>query len=342
MQVPNATLAGRQSKIIVTDYKFGKHTLLYSISEVLTYGTFDVDVLVLYLNEGQPGQFALKGIHDLKYQTYGNTAVTSNSTSNSQTFNYIQGKGQTTIKLSDGTLIYLLDQHSAWQFWAPPTTTNPSVSPSQQIFVLGPYLVRSAAARGIIVQVSGDSNLTSTLEVYTGNPLSRIIQWNGIILPTKTTQYGSLTATIPGTEKRTVSLPALTNWKSANSLPEAAPSYDDSKWTVCNKTTTLSPVAPVTLPVLFSSDYGYYTGAKVYRGYFDGLNATSVTLTTSGGLAFGFNAWLNGDLVGGHPGNATLTTLTSVISFSNATLKSKDNVLTVVVDYVSLKVQTFV
>lgn len=50
--VPNVNLNGRQSKIIVTDYKFGKHTLLYSTAEVLTYGIMDVDVLVLYLQEG--------------------------------------------------------------------------------------------------------------------------------------------------------------------------------------------------------------------------------------------------------------------------------------------------
>jgi len=95
----------------------------------------------------------------------------------------------------------------------------------------------------------------------------------------------------------------------------------------------LSPVAPLTLPVLFSSDYSFYTGAKVYRGYFDGAEATSMNLTTSGGLAFGFNAWLNGKLIGGSRGNASLTTITSVLPFSRVTLKPKNSVLTVVVDY---------
>jgi beta-galactosidase GanA len=130
-------------------------------------------------------------------------------------------------------------------------------------------------------------------------------------------------------ESRSVPLPALTGWKSGNSLPETNPTYDDSKWTVCNKNTTLSPVAPLTLPVLFSSDYGFYTGAKVYRDYLMAF----VNLTTSGGLAFGFNAWLNVKLIGGSPGNASLTTIASVQPFSGATLKPKDNVLTVVVGY---------
>ena len=89
---------------------------------------------------------------------------------------------------------------------------------------------------------------------------------------------------------------------------------------------------PLTLPVLFSSDYGFCTGAKIYRDYFDGTEATSINLTTSGGLAFGFNAWLNGQLVGGFPGNDTLTNITSILLFSRVTQRAKGNVLTVIVD----------
>jgi hypothetical protein len=91
----------------------------------------------------------------------------------------------------------------------------------------------------------------------------------------------------------------LLQWDSADSLPEKLPSYDDSKWTVFNKTTTLSLVAPLTLPALFSSDYSYYTGPKIYRGYFDDMNSTTVNITCSG------NAWLNGALIGGDVGNAS-------------------------------------
>jgi len=147
------------------------------------------------------------------------------------------------------------------------------------------------------------------------------------------TAYGSYTAQIPGAADRVTPLPPLINWRSADSLPEKNPKYDDSKWTVCNKTTTLSPVAPVTKPVLFSSDYGFYTGAKVYRGYFDGKNATSVKITASGGLAFGWTAWLNGVLLGGNVGNASLTTTAAELPISALNLKDTGNILTVVVDY---------
>jgi beta-galactosidase len=119
----------------------------------------------------------------------------------------------------------------------------------------------------------------------------------------------------------------------ANLLPEIDPAYNDSKWIVCNKTATSGPVTPSTLPVLFSSNYGFYTGAKIYRGYFDSSTATYVDMTTSGGLSFGFNAWLNGNLIGGSPGNALLNTIISRLPFTSTTLKATRNALTVVVDH---------
>jgi len=158
-------------------------------------------------------------------------------------------------------------------------------------------------------------------------------QYIALLIEISRSSYGSVTAKIPGTADRIISLPSLINWRSADSLPEKDPKYVDSKWTTCNKTTTLSPIAPLTKPVLFSSDYGFYSGAKVYRGYFDGTNTTSVTITASGGLAFGWSAWLNGAFIGGNVGNASLTTTTAQLAISPLNLKKSGNVLTVVVDY---------
>ncbi|PMD66574.1 glycoside hydrolase family 35 protein [Hyaloscypha bicolor E] len=330
--VPNINLNGRQSKILVTDYVLGDHTLLYSSADVLTYGTFDVDVLVFYLEEGQAGQFALKTASASTHTVYGTTEATVSSSSNVTTVAYTQGAGKTVLKF-DGLLIYLLDQPSAWNFWAPPTTTNPNVKPNEQTFVLGPYLVRSASISHGVVHISGNNNNSTIIEVYTGVSGIQTIDWNGIRLNAVKTPYGSVTAQILGSEDRAISLPSLTNWRSADSLPEKLLSYDDSKWTVCNKSTTLSPVAPLTKPVLFSSDYGYYVGTKVYRGYFDSTALTSVNLTCSGGLAFGWSAWLNGVLVGGHVGTASLPTTNAVLSLPLSSLQATDNLLTVVVDY---------
>lgn len=330
--VPNINLNGRQSKILVTDYNFGNSSLLYSSADVLTYGVFNTDVLVLYLQNGQIGQFALNNVpSNSTYVVYGSANVTASSANSVMTFVYTQTIGKTVLKVN-GILVYLLEQQTAWKFWAPATTSNPTVMPNEQIFVLGPYLVRSASVSHGVVHVSGDNDNATTIEVYTGNLNIQTIDWNGLRLNAIATPYGSVTAQIPGNENRTISLPALSNWRSANSLPEKVSTYDDSKWTVCNKNTTLSPIAPFTKPVLFSSDYGYYSGAKLYRGYFSGGNFTTLSITASGGLAFGWSAWLNGILIGGDNGTSLLTTTTANLTLPSSALLS-NNVVTVVVDY---------
>lgn len=331
--VPNVSLNGRQSKILVTDYAFGDHTLLYSSADVATYAVLDADVLVLYLKEGQIGEFAFKGDDDLTYTVHGESSFADATSGARQVFTYTQGAGTTAVKFSNGVLVYLLEQSTAWRLWTPSTTSYPYPQADQKLIVLGPYLVRSASISHQVLHVSGDNDISTKIEAYVGSATISTIDWNGVRLAATKTAYGSYTATIPGAETRTITLPSLDRWHSADSLPELQPSYDDSKWIVCNKTTTLSPVAPSTLPVLFSSDYGFYSGPKVYRGYFDGTNATSVDITASGGLAFGWTAWLNGVLVGGEPGNASLTTTTAVLDLPAAALKTSGNVLTVLADY---------
>jgi hypothetical protein len=335
--VPNVQLNGRQSKIAVTDYHFGKHNLLYSSVDVLTYGLFgSKSVLVLYLEAGQVGEYAFPS--NVSVKSYGNmniktSRVNINGTASYTKFIYKQSTGKTVVQLSNGVLIYLLDVSTAWSFWAPPTTSNPNVAADKQIFAIGPYLVRNASVSSNIVSVHGDNTNSTTLEVYVGDESVDTIAWNGRTLVTKKTVYGALTTDLTSILDRKIKIPALASWKVADSLPEAAREYDDSAWTLCNKTTTRAPVKPLSLPVLYSSDYGYYSGIKIYRGYFDGKSATSANLTAQGGLAAGWSAWLNGKLVGGHPGNASLLSTSDVLDFAGVTLYDKDNVLTVVTDY---------
>lgn len=341
VDVPNLSLFGRQSRILVTDYTIGDHTLLYSSADIATYGIFDGTVaLALYLKVGQTGEFAFKNETGLTYTVYGSSDLTtSNSSTAGQAFTYTQEPGPTFVKFSNGVLVYLLDQQTAWSLWAPSTSADVYGSAGERILILGSYLVRSASISDGVLQVSGDNNVTSTIEAYVGSTAISSIAWNGITLNATKTAYGTYTATIPGTESRSISLPSLDTWQSADSLPEAQPSFDDSSWTVANKTTTKAYIAPYTLPVLFSSDYGYYTGAKLYRGYFPSASSyTSVNITASGGDAFGWSAWLNGVFIGGDAGNTSaLATTTAVLSLPASALaaanSSTDNVLTVLVDY---------
>ncbi|KAK5126542.1 hypothetical protein LTR85_009476 [Meristemomyces frigidus] len=338
----NVQLNGRQSKIITTDYHLGNLTLLYCSADILTYGTFDIPILVLYLDVGQIGEFAFKSAPgNMFFEPYGSANVTALSGSTNGTtsygstsytkYTYTQTTGSTVLHFPNGLLVYLLDLETAWSFFAPATTANPRITPSGQVFALGPYNVRNVSVSGDHVSLIGDNANTTNLEVYAGSEANVII-WNGVQLATKRTAYGSLTATAPGASDRTIDLPTL-SWVVADSLPEAKRNYDDSKWTVCNKTSSLSPTTPLSLPILFSSDYGYYPGVKIYRGYFDGTSATSANVTAQGGLAAGFNAYLNGKYVGGNTGNATLGNAWALLNFAGATQYNKSNVLTVVTDY---------
>lgn len=163
--IPNIQLDGRQSKIITTDYRIGdKATLLYSSAEILTYATLDVEVVVFYLNVGQHGVFEFKDApSDLKFKTYGNTKLQFSRSGNIQ-YSYSQAEGATAVKFSNGVLVYLLDKSSAWNFFAPPTTPNPSVAPSEHIMVLGPHLVRKASIHHRTVEITGDNVNTTSLE----------------------------------------------------------------------------------------------------------------------------------------------------------------------------------
>lgn len=339
--VPNVQLDGRQSKIIVSDYHMGNKTLLYSSADILTYmtyGTHGAQVsLVLYLQEGQVGELAFEGNVTSASHSSDNlsaTYVSDNGTYKGYTrLTYTQTAGASTFTLSNNVLLYLLDVPSAWTFFAPPTISDPNVTPSEHLFVLGPYLVRNATVGDESVSLVGDNANSTNIEVFVGNSSVKTIVWNGAELATQITAYGSLTAYISGVGNRTITLPELSPWLVADSLPERRRDYNDSSWTICNKTSTLSSVKPLTLPVLFSSDYDYYAGQKIYRGYFDGTTATSANVTAQNGLASGWSAWLNGHLVGGSSGNSSLSATWDLLDFSNATLYTSGNVLTVVTDY---------
>ncbi|KAG9247053.1 putative beta-galactosidase [Calycina marina] len=170
-------------------YNYGRHILLYSSASILTYGVFDKHILVLYSQHGQVGQFAIK--ESKSSPSVHEPSVVNSTTSASRSFTdiYAQGASQKVLEV-DGLMIYLLEQKTAWKFWAPPTYSS--------------------------IQLTD-----FTCREY----------------------YGSVTALIPGTIDRTISLPVLVNWRSADSLPEKAVAYEDSKWTVANKTATLSPMA---------------------------------------------------------------------------------------------------
>jgi hypothetical protein len=123
--------------------------------------------------------------------------------------------------------------------------------------------------------------------VCTGDPDIQTIDWNGIRPDAVKTPYGSVTVEIPGFENRTISLPRLSIRSPRILCPKSFLHTMIRNGLFAIKLLRSSLVAPLTLPVLFSNDYGYYTRAKIHRGYLEDTNSTAVNITCSGGLEFG-------------------------------------------------------
>ncbi|MFE1500211.1 beta galactosidase jelly roll domain-containing protein, partial [Streptomyces albidoflavus] len=88
-------------------------------------------------------------------------------------------------------------------------------------------------------------------------------------------------------------------WKHTAESPEAQPGFDDSSWEVADKTTSHSITKPVTLPVLFTDDYGYHYGDTWYRGRFKaGAGTDGITLFAQPGSGGVYSVWLNGTFLG--------------------------------------------
>jgi hypothetical protein len=325
---------------LVTDYQIGKAALLFCSAEILTYGLFDSPAVVLYLKEGQHGTFALRAdTNGDKFETFGapvNFKATSSKTSTGEKFtryDWSQPSGRSVVRFSSGLAFILLDVKTAWKFYAPSTTVNPNPKPDQHIFVIGPHLVRSASVLKNEVRIIGDSDGEANVEVFPGDHAVTHIVWNNKPLPTTRTGYGSLVAKLGSIQGRKVSLPTLSSWKTADSLPERDPAFNDSRFVLCTKNSSISPVAALTRPVLHTDDYGFHTGIKVYRGRFDGRGgATRARLTVQGGTAAGWSSWLNGASVGGHRGAGNASSSTVVLDLVRALRRDGDNVLTVLVD----------
>ncbi|GLB44363.1 putative beta-galactosidase [Lyophyllum shimeji] len=327
-------LSGRQSKVLVTDFRFGDRSLVYSTAEVLSHSVVDgKSVLALWLPAGESGELMIKG-GSAKREVVSGTGGSFHQVGENLVVSYTQQTTQSVLQFDDFRVL-LLSRAIAYRFWAPTLTNDPIVSPEQVVFATGPYLVRSLTLSDVTARVTGDLDGDTVLEVFAPAKVTRL-EWNGKLVATHKTSYGSLKATLgkPGFNAAALQKSlTLSQWKYADALPERYAAYDDSKWVVADHMSTPNPSKPQTLPVLYADDYGFHTGVQIFRGRFNG-SASAATLNVQGGTAFGWSAWLNGDYIGSFPGSASAASGSLTLSFANATLVSSgENVLTVVMDH---------
>ncbi|KAG6844574.1 hypothetical protein H0H87_005789 [Tephrocybe sp. NHM501043] len=331
---PSIRLSGRQSKIVVTDFRFSGNTLMYSTAEILSHSVVDGNsILSLWLPDGEAGEFCIKG-GSKKHKVVVGGGVQFHQVGKDLVAAYTQMSAQEVLQF-DNFRVLLLPRTLAYRFWAPALTNDPVVAPENIVFASGPYLVRSLVIQGDNAVVTGDLDSATVLEIFPPSKVKRIM-WNGKAITTHRTSYGSLKASLPkpGIDAAIFQKSlSLSNWKYSDALPEASASYDDSKWVVADHTTTSNPTKPKTLPVLYADDYGFHTGVQIFRGRFNGT-ASAVTLNVQGGTAFGWSTWLNGDFIGSFVGTTSASSQSLTLPFDNATLvENGENVLIVVMDH---------
>jgi beta-galactosidase len=255
-------LNGHQSKIIVTDFTFGDKKLLYSTAEVLTYAVFDkTPTLVLWVPTGESAEFSIKGAKSGSVKKcQGCSSVQFYKENSGLTASLTQGKGSTVLDI-DGVRVVVLDRTSAYEFWAPALTDDPFVPETEAgmylslsfyvsmlmfsiVLVQGPYLVRGAKINGSKLAITGDIVNATTLEVFAPKAV-KSVTFNGKAVKTKSTEYGSLKASLDA--PKSIKLPSFSSWKAKDSLPERFADYDDSGVAWVGKFPLLFNVEPCNL-----------------------------------------------------------------------------------------------
>ncbi|KIP02769.1 glycoside hydrolase family 35 protein [Phlebiopsis gigantea 11061_1 CR5-6] len=334
-------LNGRQSKVILTDYTFGNAgKLLYSTANVLFAGAIGgVDTVFLYGDADQGHEFAL--LSGGKTSTFAFTPAT-----------FPGGlKVVSAPKASGQPLVLFADTNTASTFFAPHVPSAAAdvkfrnffqFGTNETVLVGGPQLVRNATVAGHTLALRGDLNASVPLTLLVPSAVSTV-SWNGKAVavrplagapsfPGAKLLSGSLTF---GLGAGSIAVPALTGWKFADSLPEAAAGFDDGAWTTADHTTT-----NITAPlfgdgrVLYGCDYGFCENVVLWRGHFTGAGAeTGANLTINGGSAFAASVFLNDVFLGSTQGSSSEQT-NALYAFPEGAVKvGADNVLTVVQDH---------
>ncbi|KAG7094115.1 hypothetical protein E1B28_007729 [Marasmius oreades] len=339
------TFNGRDSKILVTDYTFGRHNtkILYSTAEIMTWTTIDdTDYVVFYTGSREAGETVIL-LSSAPEVDMSNAPNAKSSFTNSRLILNYNLIGTQFIRVSGSTslVVIMLEKPLANQWHAPLIPGNGtsfgnyfSVGTNESVLVSGPYLVRTAAIAGNSLQLIGDLNGTTTVEFIAPASVSQLV-WNGLPVATTKTSRGSLQATI--SSNGTFVLPKLNNWRVTDSLPEIDPAFEDSTFTLADQTTTnytnLPPLSGNR--VLYSQQYGYYGGNQIFRGRFNASGSeTGVSLTVQYGFAGGYSAWLNGIFLGSSQGSSTISVSSDVWTFPTGSVKAgRENVIVVVQDH---------
>ncbi|TML31102.1 MAG: beta-galactosidase, partial [Actinobacteria bacterium] len=311
-QTGRIRLSGRDSKLFVAHYTMGASKLVYSTSEILTHATIGgQDIAVLYGRNGQSGETVLRYSSRPTVTVQSGTATSTwDATKGDLRLDYSHTNGTPIhLRISGGGTarpleLILASDSDAAAYWRYDTGSGP-------VLIRGGYLLRTATGSGSKLALTGDTRSAGPVEVFGAGVTS--VTWNGAVVPTTATAFGSRTGSLPGPVP--VSLPSLT-WKTHSDTAEAGTSFADSGWTHATKGLAADP-------------YGFHHGNVWYRGHLTPTGAvTSVTVNATTGTSGSFAAWLNGTYLGSGKGGRSITLTVP----SGVTKTGRDNVLAVLVD----------
>jgi beta-galactosidase GanA len=292
-------IEGRDSKMLLAHYRFGRQTMVYSTSQLMTDLTWRRrDLLVLYGRRGDEGETVLR------YRSRPSVDVLSGSVEvhwdgvmHRLRLDYAHhGLIRVSIAESDHHLLLLIGTDEALRkVWRLNTQSGP-------VLVDGPHLVRTAALASSTdpaqetVRLTGDTDKATRMEVFAPADVARV-SWNGQDIRVTRTPSGSLAGRLDGPAPVTV--PRLGNWRFRAGAPEVSPEFDDSGWAKADHQSTNNPFWHGTEPVLDGDDYGFHHGYVWYRGHFTATGKEKGILLSAGTGANGvFTAWLNGRYLG--------------------------------------------
>ena len=256
--VPNITLNGRQSKVIVTDYNYGSSGfILWSTAPIFFAGHIGSrDVLYVTADPGEPSEVALS--HSARVDLRFPEGVP-------------EGGAISAID-TDTSLVLVSTSLAAGTFFAPVLSgTGPhanfwQIGTNSTVLVGGPHLVRNASlGEDGTLALHGDLNASVTLQVI-GPSRMTSVTWNGELVVKDSAATDRLSL-FPGTfvghltfSSTEIAVPALVGWKFSDSLPEIHATFDDSYWVEADRFTTHIPFEPYYGDgrALYGCDYGLY------------------------------------------------------------------------------------
>ncbi|WP_375289889.1 beta-galactosidase [Qipengyuania sp.] len=309
-------LNGFDAKWLIANVTLGGQKLVYSTSELQTALTVDgKETVLFYGREGEAGETALRYSSEPQVRVIEGDVAHSWDASRGDLILTYSHSGLARVAIEGGgrpaSTLLIADEETGWQFWKQETTSG-------DILVRGPELLREASAARGSLDLLGDTDIASPLEVWAPRAL-REVSWNGERIAMRPSPSGSLVAIrdLPGPDP--LDLPALTEWKRMKGSPESAGDFDDNSWQKTEGQRYSSTTArPDGQPNLLMDPYGIHDGDVWYRGRFDGSpDAERIRLHYGAGGSGMIQVYMDGEFVGQDelPGGLPRPITTGVASF---------------------------